>query len=128
MPPNELKSFLDIHGLKSVIHKIKQSKDYKQVSINILSMLIIQCSNLLIPLITFPYLIRTLGIESYGLMTFTQNIVSYGEQFINYGFVLNLKRHKKGMKSCQIAPFLSRGKHKEWEQNSEEYLEYKQNS
>jgi polysaccharide transporter, PST family len=88
MPPNGLKPFLDIHGLKSVIHKIKQSKDYKQVSINILSMLIIQCSNLLIPLITFPYLIRTLGIESYGLMTFTQNIVSYGEQFINYGFVL----------------------------------------
>jgi polysaccharide transporter, PST family len=70
------------------LNKIKQSKDYRQVSINAVSMLIIQCSNLLIPLITFPYLIRTLGIESYGLMTFTQNIVSYGEQFINYGFVL----------------------------------------
>lgn len=53
-----------------------------------LSMLTIQGSNFLIPLITFPYLVRTLGIESYGLMTFTQNIISYGEQLITYGFVL----------------------------------------
>lgn len=51
-------------------------------------MLTIQGSNFLIPLITFPYLVRTLGIESYGLMTFTQNIISYGEQLITYGFTL----------------------------------------
>ena len=51
-------------------------------------MFTLQASNYLIPLITFPYLIRTLGLESYGLMTFAQNIVSYGEQLISYGFVL----------------------------------------
>jgi polysaccharide transporter, PST family len=55
-------------------------------------MLTIQGSNFLIPLITFPYLVRTLGIESYGLMTFTQNIISYGEQLITYGFVLTAPR------------------------------------
>jgi polysaccharide transporter, PST family len=74
--------------IANILEKMRQHKSYRQVSINILSLLTIQGSNLLIPLITFPYLIQTLGIESYGLMTFTQNIVSYGEQFINYGFTL----------------------------------------
>jgi polysaccharide transporter, PST family len=52
-----------------------------------LSMLTIQGSNFLIPLITFPYLMRTLGIESFGLMSFMQNIFSYFEQLMSFGFM-----------------------------------------
>ncbi len=57
------------------------------MAINAAFMLIIQASNYLVPLITFPFLIRTLGIEGFGLMSFTQNVFSYFEQFMTYGFM-----------------------------------------
>jgi polysaccharide transporter, PST family len=66
---------------------LRQNKDYRQVATNAASMFVIQISNYLVPLITFPFLIRTLGIEGFGLMSFTQNIFSYFEQLMNYGFM-----------------------------------------
>jgi len=45
-----------------------------------------QVFNLLLPLITFPYLIRVLGKETYGLVIYAQAIISYLSIFINFGF------------------------------------------
>ena len=70
-----------------LFNRFQQNKAYKQLAVNAFAMLIIQVSNYLIPIITFPYLLRTLGIEGFGIMSFTQNIFSYFEQFLNYGFV-----------------------------------------
>lgn len=46
----------------------------------------LQIFNLLIPFITYPYLIRILGIEEYGLLAFSQAIVSYFALLVGYGF------------------------------------------
>lgn len=41
---------------------------------------------LLVPLATFPYLIRVLGNEIYGLVIYAQVIVSYLQIIVNFGF------------------------------------------
>jgi polysaccharide transporter, PST family len=76
-------SKINTHFFRTLV----QNKDYRQVATNAASMFVIQVSNYLVPLITFPFLIRTLGIEGFGLMSFTQNIFSYFEQLMNYGFM-----------------------------------------
>jgi polysaccharide transporter, PST family len=72
----------------TTITNLKNNKDHKRVLINFLSLSLIQVSNYLIPLITFPYLVRTLGIEMFGLVAFGQNIFSYFEQILGYSFSL----------------------------------------
>lgn len=44
--------------------------------------------NLLIPFITFPYLIYVLGKETYGLVVFAQAIITYLAVFVEFGFDL----------------------------------------
>lgn len=47
---------------------------------------ILQIFNILVPLLTYPYLIRVLGKETYGLVVFSQAVVGYLCIFINFGF------------------------------------------
>ncbi len=47
---------------------------------------IIQFINLIFPIITYPYLIRTLGEENYGLVIYATSIVSFITIVINFGF------------------------------------------
>ena len=68
------------------MNAIINNADYKRVIINFLSLALIQVSNYLIPLITFPYLVRTLGLEMFGLVAFGQNIFLYFEQILTYSF------------------------------------------
>mgnify|MGYP001497778280 CR=1 FL=1 len=42
--------------------------------------------NLFLPLLIYPYLIRVLGTETYGLVIFVQTIIAYFSIFINLGF------------------------------------------
>ena len=51
-------------------------------------MSVIQISNYLVPIITIPYLVRTLGFSGYGLMSLTQTIIAYFEQLMSYSFML----------------------------------------
>lgn len=46
----------------------------------------LQIFNLLIPLITYPYLIRVLGKETYGLVVFAQAVVGYLVILVGFGF------------------------------------------
>ena len=47
---------------------------------------ILQVINLLIPLATYPYLIRVLGKESYGLVIYAQAIIGYFLILVQFGF------------------------------------------
>lgn len=59
---------------------------------------ILQVFNLVLPLITYPYLIRVLGKESYGGIVFAQAIVGYFAILVGYGFNIsatkNISIHK----------------------------------
>ncbi len=59
------------------------------ISKNTFSLLILQGTTLIIPLILLPYLVRTLGIELFGLISFAIATVSFFRGIVAYGFDLS---------------------------------------
>lgn len=59
---------------------------------NILSLSAIQILNYLLPLITVPYVVRTIGAENYGLVNFSIAFGSYFILFLDYGFNFSATR------------------------------------
>lgn len=55
---------------------------------NIISLATIKGLQYLLAFITFPYLVRVLQVETYGLIVFAQSIVQYFVLFTDYGFNL----------------------------------------
>ncbi|GKW39309.1 flippase [Pectobacterium carotovorum] len=53
---------------------------------------IVQLSNYLFPLLTFPYLSRVLGPDGFGQVSLAQSIVIYFTLFIDFGFNLSATR------------------------------------
>jgi len=49
---------------------------------------ILQVGNYVIPLITIPYLIKTIGVEKYGLVMVAQSSMIYLSNLVDYGFGL----------------------------------------
>lgn len=66
-----------------------KKEDNKRVFSNFISLSFLQGANLILPLITFPYLVRILGIEKYGLIIFAQAFIAYFSTLTNYGFDLS---------------------------------------
>ena len=58
----------------------------KKLIENFFSLSVLQIGNFLLPLIAFPYLVRVLGPEKYGLITFALAFVQYFALLIDYGF------------------------------------------
>jgi len=89
--------------LENHINKIKQSiRQYKNLIQNFSYLSILQIFNILIPFLTYPYLIRILGKETYGLVVYAQVIVSYLLILVSFGFdtyavkEVSINRDKKG--------------------------------
>ncbi|MDE6285294.1 MAG: oligosaccharide flippase family protein, partial [Bacilli bacterium] len=59
---------------------------YKRVIENIISLGIINGINFMIPLVTLPYLIKTIGINNYGAYSIVYSMLQYGILFTAYGF------------------------------------------
>lgn len=59
---------------------------------NISSLLILQGSSYLLPLITLPYLVKTLGTEAYGQLGFSLAFIQYFIILTDYGFNLSATR------------------------------------
>ncbi|RRS32050.1 MAG: hypothetical protein P794_02380 [Epsilonproteobacteria bacterium (ex Lamellibrachia satsuma)] len=47
-----------------------------------------QLANYIIPLLVFPYLIRVIGIEKFGLIMFVLSVIQYLKIITEYGFSL----------------------------------------
>ena len=60
-----------------IISKIRNDNSSKMLLANFTYLSIIEIIGLLLPLITFPYLIRTIGAQKYGIIVFAQTIVAY---------------------------------------------------
>ncbi|WP_018618488.1 flippase [Spirosoma luteum] len=58
----------------------------KRFTINVASLFSVHMANLLLPLLTVPYVVRIIGPERLGLLNFSTAYVAYFTLFINYGF------------------------------------------
>lgn len=59
---------------------------------NIISLLFLQGSNYLIPLMTFPYLTRTLNVDGFGYYSLIFSIVQYIVLFVDFGYNLSASK------------------------------------
>jgi PST family polysaccharide transporter len=65
---------------------------YKELIENFASLYILQITNILIPLVTLPYLVRVLGVESFGLVSFAQVFAMFFVMVVDFGFNLSIVR------------------------------------
>ena len=68
---------------EKIISVIKQ---YRTIFSNMSYLSAMQVFKMFIPLITYPYLIRILGSETYGLIVFVQAIIAYLLILVGFGF------------------------------------------
>lgn len=59
---------------------------------NVFSLFIIQVSNFVFPLITFPIIARIIGPEKFGIINYAAAVVGYFVLLINYGFDVTVTR------------------------------------
>ena len=62
---------------------------YKKLIENFSYLSLLHIFSIAIPLLTFPYLVKTLGQETYGLVIFAQAVVGYLAVFTGFGFGLS---------------------------------------
>ena len=75
-----------------MINKIKNklaSSDNRKITSNFLALSVLQGANFLLPLLTFPYLVRVLGVDKFGLVMFAQAFMVYFTMLAEYGFNLS---------------------------------------
>lgn len=61
--------------------------------INFISLALLQGVNSLLPLLSFPYLFRVLGVERWGLVTFGYSLMQYFVMFTDFGFNLSATKY-----------------------------------
>ena len=66
--------------------KISDKTDYKRISGNVISLMLLNGIYFLSPLILIPYLMKTIGSELYGVYIFSWTFVYYFIFIVNYGF------------------------------------------
>jgi O-antigen/teichoic acid export membrane protein len=69
--------------LKKITQKIKL---YNRLVKNFSYLSALQIFNMLLPLLTYPYLIRVLGLEIYGRIVFAQAVIGYLVIVVGFGF------------------------------------------
>jgi len=62
------------------------------VTWNFISLASLDVFNYLLPIITFPYLVRVLGAEKYGVIVFATSFIQYFITITDYGFTISAAR------------------------------------
>lgn len=66
--------------------------DNKRLFENFFSLSVFQAVNYILPLLTFPYLLRILGPDKFGLVAFAQSFMTYFSILVDFGFDLSAVR------------------------------------
>lgn len=66
--------------------------NYKTILSNLSYLTVLQLINMLLPLATYPFLVRILGKETYGIVIYAQSIMLFVTVFINFGFAISATR------------------------------------
>lgn len=75
-------------------------KDEKRIiAKNYVALLFIQGANFILPLIIFPYLVRTLGSEKYGLVMVAQSVALFLTIIVDFGFNISATREVANLKN-----------------------------
>ncbi len=69
----------------NLLYKYFNSNDKKTLFSNFLSLSVLQCANYILPLLTVPYLLRTIGLAKFGIISFAQAIIQYLLIFTDFG-------------------------------------------
>jgi len=72
--------------------KFQISNDKKRLASNFFSLSALQGINMILPLITLPYLVRVLGVENFGLINLALAFVMYFNILVSFGFELSATR------------------------------------
>ena len=72
--------------------KLENNKTAKTLFANFTYLSILEIIGLLLPLITYPYVIRTVGADNYGVVVFCQAIIAYVVIIINFGYNVSATR------------------------------------
>lgn len=78
-----------------MLHNMKKthlSQDKKGLLSNFFSLSLLQGVNMLLPLVTFPYLVRVLGVEIFGLLNVALAVIMYFNILVTFGFELSATR------------------------------------
>lgn len=57
-----------------------------KVSSNIAWLMLVQCSGYIFPLVMLPYLVRTLGVNNFGVYSIVLAVIQYGVMLTEFGF------------------------------------------
>ncbi len=66
--------------------RLLKEKNIKLIVKNFFSLTILQALNILLPFLVMPFLIQTVGIEKFGLLTFVHTVILSLQVFTEYGF------------------------------------------
>lgn len=75
-----------------MISKFINTDDKRRLVSNFFSLIVLRGFQFLIPLVTLPYLVRTIGIENFGLVNFALSLGMYFGAVIQYGFAVTATR------------------------------------